>query len=143
MRVELARLIEQRARLGVRTSTSERGERPGVGEPGGVPVAGVGGEQLLELVVGLECQQPVRLSVAQPLVIAGVQPQQLALMLDCVLAPPQTPQRRGERGAGAHVRPRLEDQPEITGVLDKHAPPHRALAGGDTALKQLAHLLKA
>src|SRR5450755_4163581 len=66
MRVELARLAEQRARLGARASTSESDERPGVGEPGGVPVAGVGGEQLLELVVGLECQQPVRLPVAQP-----------------------------------------------------------------------------
>jgi hypothetical protein len=31
----------------------------------------------------------------------------------------------------------------LTGVLDKHAPTHRALAGGDTALKQLARLLKA
>ena len=70
---------------------------------------------------------------------AGVQPQQLTLMLDRLLAPPQTPERR----AGAHVRPRLEDQPEITGVLDKHAPTHCALAGGDTALKQLARLLKA
>ncbi len=71
MRVELARLIEQRARPGARASTSEHGERPGVGEPWGVAVAGVGGEQLLELVAGLECQQPVRLPVAQPLVVAG------------------------------------------------------------------------
>jgi hypothetical protein len=55
MRVELARLDQQRPRLGARASTSERGEAPGVGEPGGVPVAGVGGEQLLQLVVGLEC----------------------------------------------------------------------------------------
>jgi hypothetical protein len=34
-------------------------------------------------------------------------------------------------------------QPEITGVLNKHAPPHHALTDGDTALKQLARLLKA
>ena len=61
VRVALARLGEQRARLGARTSTSKRGERPGVDEPGGVAIAGVGGEQLIELSVGLECQQPVRL----------------------------------------------------------------------------------
>ena len=42
VRVALARLGEQRARLGARTSTSKRGERPGVDEPGGVAIARVG-----------------------------------------------------------------------------------------------------
>ena len=46
----------------------ERGERLGIGERGG-PIVGVGGEQLVELVVGLERQQPERLPVAQPLVV--------------------------------------------------------------------------
>ena len=71
-------------------------------EPRGIPVAGVGCEQLLELVVGLECQQPVRLPAAQPLVIAEVQPQQLTLMLDRLLAPPKPTQNRGERRRRRH-----------------------------------------
>src|SRR5450755_156842 len=40
MWVELARLAEQRARLGARALTSERGERPGVDEPWGIPEIG-------------------------------------------------------------------------------------------------------
>ncbi len=51
MRVERERLAEQRPCWGARTSPSKRGERPGVAEPGGVPVTGVGGEQLIEFIV--------------------------------------------------------------------------------------------
>jgi len=136
-----ARLGQQAPRPGVLASATERGERLRVREGGGTFV-GVGGEQLVELVVGLERQQPVRLSVAQPLVVVGVEPQQLALMADRLLAPAESPEGLGERRAGAHVRVSKSPQ-EVTDVPRERRWPERSLAGGDAPLEQPTRRLEA
>jgi len=52
-------------------------------------------------------------------------------VVDRLLAAAQAPQRRGERRAGAHVRARLEDHPEVADAVGERARAERSLAGSN------------
>ena len=71
--------------------------------------------------------QPAR-SVAQALVVAGIEPQHVLEVGDGRVALAQMPQHLGEALPGAHVGPRLHDAPEMPHVLLKSYRTEGALA---------------
>ncbi len=63
------------------------------------------------------------------------------MMLDRILPAADRPQRHRECGPGTHVGTRLENAPEVAGILRKRPRAEGALTGGDTLLEELACLL--
>src|SRR5439155_3884745 len=142
VRIPLARLLEKLPGPRRVAFPTEDGQRSRVSK-GGRGVILIGREQLVELLVALEREQPLGLAVANALVVVRVQAQEVALVVDGLLAPAERPERLRERRAGAHVRARLEDAPEVPDVLLEGFGTERPLAGGDALLEQLARLLGA
>jgi hypothetical protein len=74
-----------------------------------------------------ECREQ---RVAHTLVVALVEPDQLAVVLDGFVAPVEVFQALGEAEPCAHVGPGADDVPEAAGLLREHVGAQRPLAGG-------------
>ena len=125
-----------------RVALAAEGEQGlGVG-PGGrrlvVPL-----QQLGQLVVPIQVQEPGGQGVADPLVVAGVEPEHVAEVPGRLLAPAQRPEGMGQPLAGTHVGPGLQQAPEVAHVLLEGVGPDRPLPGGHRLLVQREGLLAA
>ena len=85
-------------------------------------------QRLLVAPGGQECGEQ---RVAHALVVALVEPDQLAVVLDRLVALFQRFQALGEAEPRAHVGPRADDAPEAAGLLREHVGAQGPLAGGD------------
>jgi formate dehydrogenase major subunit len=95
---------------------AEGEECPPIAPPGG-DVVRIAGEELRQLVVTLQEQQRLRQEVANPLVVAGIEAQQLAVVAGRRHALADVRQEEGQTEARPHVRPGLEKVPETSGLL--------------------------
>lgn len=77
------------------------------------------------------CKQTGREHVADALIVVGVQPEHLLVIRHGGLPLPQTPEAAAQPGAGAHVRPRLQETPKVAGVIPEALGTQRPLAGSE------------
>ena len=118
---------------------AEFDQRPGEpGVPRGVRISLV--EERLDLDVPPERQEPGDQDIADSLVVVGIEPEHLEEVVDGLIAPARRPQRVREPFAGAHVRPGLEDAPEVADRLAETLRTQRPFAGGDALLIMLERL---
>ena len=109
--VGLLRGLEQlpRARPVAGPAVCDQG--PGVGPGRGFLVVAV--EEFSELAQLVEIEQPAREDVSEPLVVGGVEPEEVAQVIGGRDAEARGPERLGQVGPGPHIGAGLRDRPEL------------------------------
>ncbi len=94
-----------------------------------------------QFLVPVQVQQPRGQGVAEPLVVAGVEPEHVEQVPGGLLPPTHGPEGVGQALTGSHVGAGLQEAPEVARILPEGLGANGPFPGGDGLLVKFQPLL--